>query len=186
MAVTIGLPSYGVRDSGMKANQVVYKNNKVINVKNVKEALDVIFDDLSDSNIIFLPISQFPQQGESNKLYVDTTNDVLYYWDGTMYRSIAKEADAEVVTKTTAEWNALPTFKSSYGVIYIYSDKETIDGVTYPGLKVGDGLAYVVDLPFFADSTTVTPEEKQFWNGKVSVKIDALDSENVIFYTGYE
>lgn len=49
---------------------------------------------------------------------------------------------------TTASWNAQTTYVPSKGQLIIYMDGTTVDDVTYPKFKVGDGNAYVVDLPF--------------------------------------
>lgn len=56
-----------------------------------------------------------------------------------------------VVTMTTEEWAGRKNLVSQEGALYIYSDYYTDgDGKTHAGLKVGDGKAYVVDLPFVA------------------------------------
>lgn len=82
------------------------------------------------------------------------------------------------------------------GRIIIYSDKSIIDGVAYPGIKIADGLAYVVDLPFVGDDVTsriislleshindksihITDTERQFWNNKINYELDESD-ENLI------
>lgn len=98
---------------------------------------------------------------------------------------------------TTAGWNAKLSLVSERGAIYVYSDKAFDDsgGYTYaPFIKVGDGSAYVVDLPFYDElivteaserisqqQGTVTDAERQFWNNKVSAFLDPLDQECVIF-----
>ena len=57
---------------------------------------------------------------------------------------------------TTASWNENHSIVSKLGAVYIYSDYQTkiIDGeeVNVPGIKIGDGNAYIVDLPFIASS----------------------------------
>lgn len=106
--------------------------------------------------------------------------------------------DTFVQVRTTKEWNEDIHFQSKKGIFYIYSDYkiQEQDGknVYVPGIKVGDGLAYVVDLPFVNDSIQqqlnqhvldsdahVTLQEKEFWNGKVTCFTDSEDSENLIF-----
>lgn len=63
---------------------------------------------------------------------------------------------------TTAEWQQLSELVSARGSIYIYSDARSYqDGeetVYVPGIKVGDGTSYVVDLPF----VNVTAEQINF------------------------
>lgn len=131
----------------------------------------------------FLPFSEFPEVGNVAILYIDTTNDVTYRWDGAMYRSL-RAAETEIIVKTTDEWAASPGYMSKSGGFYVYSDYRIEDGVPIPAIKIGDGKAYVVDLPFF--STGVTESDREFWNNKVSAKMSPLDEERLILYTGRE
>lgn len=100
---------------------------------------------------------------------------------------------------TTAHWTALRDFIPLAGEIIVYTDRFTEeDGesniICHPGIKVGDGLAYLVDLPFIDDyqvsqlSSTLrdhinntdihtTALEKETWNQKISC---SLDSETLI------
>lgn len=90
---------------------------------------------------------------------------------------------------TTANWNRRTTYIPQEGQIIVYSDYAVIDGVNVPNIKVGDGTTYVVDLPFVGDDLRiavenhiadtgihVTPEEKAFWNNKVTT--DEIDIAN--------
>lgn len=96
------------------------------------------------------------------------------------------EMDSEdlhiVACKTTAEWAELTTLQSVEGEIYIYSDGGGTDdqGHGIPKMKVGDGNAYVVDLPF-CDSTDsrITNDMIAAWNDKVSVRVAG---DQLIFY----
>lgn len=99
---------------------------------------------------------------------------------------------------TTAYWNAQTGLVSEEGAIYIYSDASSVDGgsgntVNIPGMKIGDGAAYVVDLPFMSGSDAAVVEnhiadsdmhttsaEKDFWNNKVSAGISQSDPENLV------
>ena len=57
---------------------------------------------------------------------------------------------------TTAHWNAAQGFIPLDGEVIIYTDYQTITEVVnnenvtkkIPGIKIGDGQAYVQDLPF--------------------------------------
>ena len=92
---------------------------------------------------------------------------------------------------TTANWNAQTTLVSEANTIYIYTDHGTSsEGYDIAGIKVGDGLAYVVDLPFIDEAVTehiadsnihVTPAEKAFWNNKVRCYFTG--EEQLIFTT---
>lgn len=103
------------------------------------------------------------------------------------------------VSKTTAEWSTEINTVSAKDTLYIYSDYRTITRngktVTVPGLKVGDGQAYIVDLPFvaFDDETFLahvnngnihtTAAEKEFWNNKVRCYTQVNVPETLIFTT---
>ena len=56
--------------------------------------------------------------------------------------------------------------RSEVGKVYYIDNGAGKD----PSFKVGDGNAYVVDLPIF---TAVTAEEKAFWNHKVDAYIQS-------------
>lgn len=98
----------------------------------------------------------------------------------------------KVRTDTTEGWNSLTGYISEEGVVYIYSDyKQNEDGENVPGFKVGDGLAYLADLPFSDDlmerhirnqDIHVTLAEKQFWNNKVRAYHEG-NTENIVFTT---
>ena len=79
---------------------------------------------------------------------------------------------------TTTEWNAQPNYIPNYGDIIIYTDK--------PGIKIGDGLAYCIDLPFINSdhindiTIHVTSEEKQKWNNKITCGNIVLDETLIL------
>lgn len=103
----------------------------------------------------------------------------------------------KIVVKTSAEWALLPGFSSEPNTLYVYSDHRTVtkDGTTYaiPAFKLGDGNAYVVDLPFATvDEETflshvnnnvihITASERQFWNNKVTADESEVSNEVLIF-----
>lgn len=86
-----------------------------------------------------------------------------------------------VACKTSAEWAELITLQSRKGEVYIYTDAaEDDEGNPLPMVKIGDGNAFVVDLPFTTSvDFRITQEDIDNWNGKVSVR---LEGENLIFY----
>ena len=91
---------------------------------------------------------------------------------------------------TTAYWTENMMFVPRRGEIIIYTDHGTIEDefgntINVPGIKIGDGAAYVVDLPFAGDDVRyqiltelrlhsgntqihVTADEKEFWNNKLN------------------
>jgi len=93
-----------------------------------------------------------------------------------------------VVMHTKAEWAELTKLMSKKGTFYVYTDyrqeedPETHEIINIPRMKIGDGISYVVDLPFSTMSITDSDIEK--WNNKsdLQVTIDEEDSK-LIFYT---
>ena len=92
---------------------------------------------------------------------------------------------AKAMTDTTENWNLKPTFIPSKGLLIIYMDHGTIiregETINVPGIKIGDGQAYLVDLPFVGDDWVailedhirntvvhITQEERNFWNDKLN------------------
>lgn len=60
-----------------------------------------------------------------------------------------KELTTDVQSGTTEYWNSNTDLTSIKNRIYVYTDYYIDnDGNYVPGLKIGDGNAYVVDLPF--------------------------------------
>lgn len=96
-------------------------------------------------------------------------------------------------TDTTENWSRTYGFRPFKGEIIIYSDYDSfLDAsgktVQVPGIKVGDGNAYVQDLPFTTDGVAylirqhiiddqrhVSEEDRYFWNNKSSSYIVSLD-----------
>ena len=93
---------------------------------------------------------------------------------GTIY---VVSGDCRVLYATTATWNSQPQLISQMGYIYIYSDYRKNDqGADIPSMKVGDGNAYLIDMPFsdevlykHVDDNVrhITQQEREFWNNKV-------------------
>lgn len=97
--------------------------------------------------------------------------------------SMPSSGRKEVISATTEEWNSKPNYISVKDIIYVYTDHNVISGEPIPGIKVGDGVTYLIDLPFVTGGCEVTQEQIDFWNNKVAIMIDPNDPENVIFYT---
>ena len=101
---------------------------------------------------------------------------------------------------TTANWNKAVNFIGLPGEIIIYDDRYSFQieeggetkTVYVPGIKICDGLAYLVDLPFIdyiTNSTLsqhinntaihVSAADRTFWNNKMNADED-LDGETLI------
>ena len=91
---------------------------------------------------------------------------------------------------TTAYWDAQSSLVAEAGHIYAYTDYANIEGNDSPGIKVGDGVTFLSELPFVSGDTTVldahiadtvihvTAAEKESWNNKVDPEEGKGLSEN--------
>lgn len=120
-----------------------------------------------------------------------TENDgLLSFADKIKYDSYRKI----ILSDTTQNWNMYPETLSTKDTIYVYSNYQINSDLKYiPGIKIGDGVTPIVDLPFIDDAINnrltnilmcnVTEEEKTFWNNKVRCYMDDEDTEKLIFTT---
>lgn len=100
-------------------------------------------------------------------------------------------ADIEAVyDDTTANWQLQRDFIPRAGAIIIYSDYAEIDGQNIPNIKIGDGLAYLVDLPFVSDdlretitnhidnsTVHITAAERRSWDNKVTCYVELIQGQ---------
>lgn len=98
-----------------------------------------------------------------------------------------------VHSDTTANWNAQTDLVSRAGHIYVYTDYIVMDDVPVAGMKIGDGNAYLIDIPFVSGNTAdlydhindrtvhITNEERLFWNNKVTCFLSQGEEETVVF-----
>lgn len=115
----------------------------------------------------------------------------LSQYDALIKQYIADTEVTKVLYADTATWNSQAQLVSQQGYIYIYSDyKQDSSGNNIPGIKVGDGNAYLIDLPFstklidehIADAVIhITQAERDFWNNKVTCYIDENNITRLIF-----
>lgn len=100
-----------------------------------------------------------------------------------------------VSENTTAGWNSMPQYLPKAGEICIYTDYTTIrddmgNTIVYPGIKIGDGNSYLIDMPFVGAeirhevlqslreherNTTIhiTQAEREFWNNKLNYDVSS-------------
>lgn len=127
--------------------------------------------------------------------YLDV-DGVSYLW------SKIKNINNQKVTyysKSKEQWNENPLFISEKDILYIYNDYKQIELENgeigyFPGLKIGDGKSYLIDLPFFNTSMYedqimehlenhfihITQQQREFWNNKVTAFLDFSDIENLV------
>ena len=114
------------------------------------------------------------------------TEDNIYtfVYDGVHWNVIGDITGQNIIIKTTAEWQAIQSYRPPKGTILIYSDHSTSNGKNVPGIKIADGLAYGIDQPFvgddirdsilnhIADTTRhITSTERTFWNNKLNCQV---------------
>ncbi len=99
----------------------------------------------------------------------------------------------KVLYNTSEYWNSHPQLMSKRGYVYVYSDyKRDKQNRDIAGIKVGDGLAYLIDMPFIDElylehiedeNIHITSEERNAWNEKVRCYIDPNNENKLIFTT---
>lgn len=117
--------------------------------------------------------------------YLDS-DGVAYLW-----RKLKNNLSNKMVyySKKRADWDADRDMVSQKDVLYIYSDYKLIeqDGkqIYIPGIKIGDGTSYLIDLPFANQNKNseiedllldhinnkivhISAEQRDFWNNKTS------------------
>lgn len=117
------------------------------------------------------------------------------FWIGTasMASLLAQKQD-NIVFGSTQEWGSDLNFVPAEGQIVIWTDKDTVVSsvqgteisIDIPGIKIGDGSAYNVDLPFVGDDIAIktlsalyqhvadqschlSSGERDSWNHKITV-----------------
>lgn len=114
---------------------------------------------------------------------------VAYLW-----RKIKNNLDNKMIyySKKKSEWDLNRDFISQKNVLYIYSDYKTLkkdeEQILIPGLKIGDGTSYLIDLPFVNSTRDneidqmilnhinnniihISSEERDFWNNKLNLSL---------------
>ena len=121
-------------------------------------------------------------------------NIYTYIYTGVHWDIVGDITGKNIMIGTTAEWQAHSSYIAPNGTICIYSDrgsyKDTNNNtIIVPGIKIGDGLAYVTSLPFVGDDVIaavraelnnhindnvrhITAAERTFWNNKINTTLD--------------
>lgn len=144
---------------------------------------------------------------DDGKFYIDTSTKrilinpdtssaqkISYIRDGVMTNVGAvlddlTHSSASIEIHTMEEWRDAGRTISKRGTFYIYSDGYNQEGTLVPRVKLGDGNAYISDLPFLDspllnmiidhinDGTVhITQQQRLFWNNKLNVN----DSQQVV------
>lgn len=120
--------------------------------------------------------------------YLDS-DGVAYLW-----RKLKNNLSNKMIyySKKKADWDADRDMVSQKDVLYIYSDYKLIeqDGkqIYMPGIKIGDGTSYLIDLPFANQNKNseiedllldhinnrivhISAEQRDFWNNKLNLSL---------------
>ena len=141
------------------------------NEPDIVQKLSVDFNVVNDLSVEF---TNTPQQ-------IDAQFGTVYVVGG----------DCRVLYATTATWNSQPQLIADRGYLYIYADyKQNEQGQNIAGIKVGDGRAYLIDMPFTDDLYArhiedtvlhISQEDRDRWDNKVTCFLDPLDTNILIF-----
>ena len=105
-----------------------------------------------------------------------------FIYDGSYWNVVGDITGKDILIGTTAEWQSHSSYIAPAGTIIIYTDRGTYTSnnttITVPGIKISDGLAYAIDLPFIGDDHIndsvkhITNTERTFWNNKLNCDIN--------------
>lgn len=108
-------------------------------------------------------------------------------------KSLQIASASNIKSGTVSYWQTHGNVISTKDVLYIYTDwKKNGDNENIPGIKVGDGLAYISDLPFTDELWAahvmdtllhVSASDRTNWDAKVRCYLDTNNNENIIFTT---
>lgn len=209
-----GLSAYEVAVAegfvGTKSEWLESLKGKSLAIASIEEDNSTIKITFSDGNMITVrhgTTTEFTVSSD-NKIYWKYTNsnhwnelvDIQSIIDTTLTSRMAKYA--KVYYGTTEQWNSDKSLVSELCSFYVYTDhSKTKDGKDKPDIKIGDGQAYLIDLPFLGSNDDinelrekienhinntdihVSEEDRIFWDNKVSVDESETPEEHLIFTT---
>lgn len=167
----------------MAINKVIYGNDTLIDLTDTTATSDSVLQ----GNVFY---------GANGARSVGTLGLVTTTTNGLMAAIDKAKLDGiNISHKTTAEWNSDTSYIPALGEIVVYSDQDSyIDATTgetinVPNIKIGDGRAYCVDLPFIHQaevnrifqqlnnhinntSVHVSAADRAFWDNKLNYNID--------------
>lgn len=140
------------------------------------------------------PILQAGQMGVAIDLKKCKVGDGGTHWRDLPY--FALESDlankTSFIIKSYSDWQQEGYKISKQGQFYLYFPDHEGQDIK---MKIGDGLAYIVDLPFVTDflENTITTHindgvihissaERSYWNSKVSVGVDSENQDNNLLF----
>lgn len=97
---------------------------------------------------------------------------------------------SNVIQKTTAEWDSTPDLIAQDGVIYVYTEHHVLENKPIPGVKIGDGVTKLIDLPFIEEwyqhhvddrIIHVTQADRDRWDNHLQVYVDPIEQDTLVF-----
>lgn len=108
-----------------------------------------------------------------SKLKLD--DGITYDLKDAAARSDIAALESKIQYDTTANWDAQVQLIAERGTFYVYSDHSVDENDNpVPGLKIGDGTSYLIDMPFVDMGSGGG-------SGGITVYVDPNDAENVVF-----
>lgn len=156
-------------------------NSSFISVDTIEQR-----DNLDKSKLTNGKIVRVNDYGGTSRYYA--WNATTTQWDDVDFGG---GGGSDIFYGTTEYWNSQPTIISTKGAVYVYSDhSKDSEGKDIPGIKIGDGTSYLIDMPFTDDNYAkhisdsvihITQQERDFWNNKVRCFINPQNAEHLIF-----
>ena len=160
-------------------NNLTNSNNEPLTVRSTGDSVRV--RDLTVSTTIY----------PTDKLMVVGDEDEHLVTMQTLQDYLNVNLNKQILFNTTAAWDAQVQLQSQANTLYIYTDHQVdSEGNVIAGIKVGDGNAYLIDMPFtdsaimehISDNVRhISAEERAFWNNKVRCYL--ADNDRIIFTT---
>jgi len=161
----IGIPNYSMKISYAEDNNITKVNLgdtvgilfPEYGISAVARVTKVVFDCLAEQNesielgVVSTGISGTVANVSNKTSSISSGTASSFSGQSSAVQRIIAEMP-KVYYKTSSEWEDSASLVSERGAIYIYSDHRsiTVDSQTksVPGIKVGDGSSYLIDLPF--------------------------------------
>lgn len=192
--------------TGTKSEWLESLKGRSVAIASIEENDKHIKLTFSDGNVVTIrhgAATEFTVTSE-NKIYWKYTNsnnwnelvDMQSVIDTTLNSRMTNYA--KIYYNTTEGWNSQKQLVGELCSFYVYTDHTvTVDGEKKPAIKIGDGQAYLIDLPYISTDLTeliarienhinntiihVSEEDRMFWNNKCSVIEDEVPNEHLIF-----
>ena len=190
---------------GTKSEWLDSLHGRSVAIASIEENDKIVKLTFSDGNTVTIrhgAATEFTVSSD-NKIYWKYTNtntwnelvDMQSIIDTTLTNRMTNYA--KVYYGTTEEWNSRRDLISELCSFYVYTDHTNSDGEQKPAIKIGDGQAFLIDLPFITTDISelihridshinnsaihVSEEDREFWNNKCSVIETDVSDEHLIF-----